>query len=412
MARGRWLFISYLTLNLVILIAVKQLTDLPIRLSNWEAKAEAFAAFTIPNDNFYPPGSSLLLVPFLWSGPDYFLAIVFYFLWASALYFAICNYLIKSPKLKRIALLGLSLNPYLLWLVVTSQDTIFELFLLLSVFALFLRGNYWLGFFPLYMLCLTRPAYWTLFIAIPLVILYLKKGVDQAKIRKWILVVPIVALIGTISLNSIAFGSTALAGESGVTAHFSHNKYYYLSMPKFDMDYFLSKGGNMDADKVISGSTKFASVEDKELRAALISVIENPKSLLMNTVQKVDSYFFAVQKNPQLPGFYYLSEDQKSIVIQDERLTWSIILGNTLYFLYRILLLISVVVAITIYLTSLKRRLAPEYKNGFLLIAPYFLGVIPGVLFYTESRFKIVSELLLIPFVGLILNKYRESKVI
>ena len=410
--RNRWELISYLALNFILLLAVHSLTDLPIRLSNWEAKAEAFAHLTIPNDNFYPPGSSLLLIPFLWSGPDYFLAIAFYFLAASTLYFFICDFLVKRQQIKIVALLALSFNPYLLWLVETSQDTVFELFLLLSVAALLLRRNYWLSLMPLYLLCLTRPAYWTLLLLLPFLIRYISGKSAVKNRRSWFLAAPAIALMGTLTINTFAFGSSALATESGLTAHFSHNKYYYLSMPKFDMDFFLSQGGNMDPEKVLASSERFMSIKDKELRAALISIVENPKSVVMNTMQKVDSYFFAVQKNPQLSGFYYLSEDQKTIIIKDERLTWTLILGNALYFLYRSVLLIAVIVAITLYLTLVRRKVRAEDKNPLVLLSPYFVGVIPGVLYYTESRFKIVAELLLIPVVAWIFSKNKDAKAI
>jgi hypothetical protein len=36
---------------------------------------------------------------------------------------------------------------------------------------------------------------------------------------------------------------------------------------------------------------------------------------------------------------------------------------------------------------------------NWVLSLPYFFGFIPGILFYTETRFKIVSELLLVPLV-------------
>ena len=269
-ARKEMRLYGYLGFNFLILSVIHKLSDLPIRLGNWQIKAEAFSHLNIPKDNFYPPGSSLLLVPFLWSGPEYFLAIVFYFLAASAIYFSICENLIKSPKLRVICLLALSFNPYLLWLVETSQDTVFELFLLLPVAALWLRKNFWIFLLPLYLLCLTRPSYWALLIFIPILIRLINRNVFDTKLKKLFAIAPSIALISTLGLNSIVFGSSALAGESGLTAHFAHNKYYYLSMPKFDMDVFLSKGGNMDSDKVIQNSSRFAFVEDRELRAAQI----------------------------------------------------------------------------------------------------------------------------------------------
>jgi hypothetical protein len=40
------------------------------------------------------------------------------------------------------------------------------------------------------------------------------------------------------------------------------------------------------------------------------------------------------------------------------------------------------------------------------------VGVIPGVLYYTESRFKIVAELLLVPVVAWIFSKNKDAKAI
>jgi hypothetical protein len=181
-------------------------------------------------------------------------------------------------------------------------------------------------------------------------------------------------------------------------------------MPKFDMDVFLSTGGNMDPKSVIKGNAKFPNLKDEHLRAALISIVENPKSVVLNSMQKLDSYLFAVQKNPQLPGEYYLAPDKKSIIIGDERLSWTLILGNLAYFLYRAILLISLISAATLYFSSSTLRKHFGRSSSLLLALPYISGLIPGLLFYTESRFKIVSELLLVPLVLMIFNEYRKLR--
>ena len=50
--------------------------------------------------------------------------------------------------------------------------------------------------------------------------------------------------------NLYSYGSSSLAGESGITTEFSYNKFLYLALPKFDMDVFLST----NSKDVISGS--------------------------------------------------------------------------------------------------------------------------------------------------------------
>lgn len=394
--------------NFLAIFIVNRVSDLPVLVGNWEAKATALAHLHFPGENFYPPGSALLLAPFLWVKPHYEIVVFFYFVLASIIYFLICETLISRTTYRVIALGALTLNPYLLWTCNSGQDTVFELFLLLSFAALVISKRNGLALFPLYLLCLTRPAYWTLLLIFPLLLYIRARKVQSEKPKAVFVVSPILALLLTMGINIVAFGQPNLAAESGLTLHFSHNKYYYLSMPKFDMDVFLSKGGNMEPETVLKDSNKFKSIRDEELRAALVSIADNPKSLFMNTLQKIDSYFFAVQKVPQLPGSYYLSRDQKTIVIENDRLTWPLMLGNAAYFIYRSLLLVFGLFAMALFVIAIRRqRIALPTNSGFLLL-PYLAGAIPGLVYYTESRFKIVSELLLVPLIVLIFDKYRE----
>ena len=402
--------VLYASLNLLMILIVNRVSDLPVWVKNWETKALQIASLQLPTDNFYPPGSAILLVPFLWNKPNYTLAILFYFTSASVMYYLICKSLRLNKGLHYIALAAFTFNPYLLWLVNSSQDTVFELFLLLSGFALIQRKSVIWSLFPLYLLCLTRPAYWVFLLLLPLAVELVSKP-KKIKIRTFakLISLPMLFLVTTFALNQITFGTPSLARESGLTAHFSHNKFYYLSMPKFDMDVFLSTGGNMDLNEQILSDPRFSKVKDPHLKTALISIANNPKSFALNTLQKVDSYFFAIQKTPQLPGEYYLSRDQKEIVIGDERLSWMLILGNFTYFFYRAFLVIFFIVALTILCIEKDLRIKMKRQGTLIFALPFVCGAIPGVMFYTESRFKIVSELLLVPLIVKVFTEYRSS---
>lgn len=197
--------------------------------------------------------------------------------------------------------------------------------------------------------------------------------------------------------NLYAYGTSSFAGESGITAYFSYNKYLYLSLPKFDMDVFLSTKGHVE-DFGAHSSTEYTKM-------AIQSIRDNPKEVLLASMQKFDAYIFDVQKVPYFPGEYYLSEDAKSIVIGDERLTWSILLGNLMYEIYRSLLLVGWFTSIGALFVYRKLKIRRDFGFSlWLLPLPWILGFIPGLLFYTETRFKIVSELLLIPFICLVLS--------
>jgi hypothetical protein len=399
--------IVYAALNLFIIFVVNKLSDLPVWVGNWESKSNLLVSFKLPIDNFYPPGGAILLSPFLRFGPNYEIVVYFYFTISSIVYYAICKKIIHNKMFFYLALSGLTFNPYLLWLVNSSQDTVFELFLLLAGFALLISRRFILSFFPLYLLCLTRPAYWPGFLIIPMVVYFLKlKNNKEVPTSKKKASIPLVMLLTTILINQFSFGNPSLAGEAGVTAHFGHNKNWYLAMPKFDSDVFLAKGGNMDATKVLQNSDKFKNVKDLELRAALVSIYENPKSLALNTLQKIDTYFFAFQKNPQLSGEYYLSEDQKSIVIGPNRDSWVLIFGSFAYFLYRAMLFISIIVALTLLATTPGLRKKVMAQPLVLFCVPYLMGSIAAILFFTEARYKIVSELLLSLMIVSIFDKY------
>ena len=402
---------AYGLINLFTIFTVNQLSDLPVWIGNWESKAILLTSFQNPQSNFYPPGGAILLSPFLWLKPNYEIAVFFYFTFASVLYFLICNKIIKNKIFLTLALSALTLNPYLLWLANSSQDTVFELFLIMCGFSLLLAKRFFLFQLPLYLLCLTRPAYWPGFLVLPILMYFFYiKTKNNLRISSKLIFAPIFFLACTFGINQAVFNSPALADEAGMTAHFGHNKNWYLAMPKFDSDVFLSTDGNMKTEKITNGSNKFLQVKNQEFRAALIYITENPKSVVLNTMQKLDTYFFAVQKNPQLSGEYYLAEDQKSIIIGENRDSWVLIFGSLVYFIYRSLFLILLIASITILVVLPRIRQGLIHQPQFLMFVPYLFGSISAILFFTETRYKIVSELILVPLVFSIIDSYKLSK--
>lgn len=407
----RYRLLIYGLINLFVIVSVNSLSDLPTTVGNWESKAKLLASFQMPVDNFYPPGGAILLIPFLLFKSNFDLAVFFYFTLSSIIYYLICSRVIKNSRYFYVALLGFTFNPYLLWLVNSSQDLVFELFLILSAFALLLAGKHFLAYLPFYLLCLTRPQYWPSFLIMPLIATYLNFKFKRAEVlSKKLIAIPFIFLLMTLSINQIVFKTPAVAGEAGMTAHFGHNKFWYLSMPKFDSDVFLSTGGNMDTSKLLSTSDKFNQIKDDEFRAALINISESPKSLFLNTLQKVDTYFFAVQKNPQLSGQFYLSADQKSIVIGPNRDSWTLIFGSWIFFIQRSLLLIFSIAALTLVVVfkQLRKTLLVHPVSYFCL--PYIFGSIAAVVYSTETRLKIVSELLLIPLIIFIFDRFKYQR--
>ena len=384
----------YVFFCLTLLHITSYFLDLPPLIGNWEDKSWSILNFAL-NDNYYPPGASLALIPFLWSGPNFWLAIYFYYAVSAVIYFKICNY-VDLGRGKIVALAALPLNFYLTWLCLTSADQVVELMFLLLLGYSAIKSKFFLSLIYGFLLCFTRPSYWPAYI---LIIYFIAKSSpkEQKYNDNWVKKgAAIWVLFGVLTFNQLVFNSINLATSSSDTLFYSHQKYHYLTLPKFDMDVFLENGASTDPIKVTKESDKFNFIDDLKLRAVMISIFENPQRFVFSEIQKFDSHFFTIQKVPNLPGNYQLSSDENSIKINNERLTWPLTFGYLLYAIYRAIwmLFFAIVILWISLLAWNKLRLKPFEKY---LPLPYLLGVIPGLIFYSETRFKICSELLLVP---------------
>ena len=64
-----WILIAILSL-----VFVKNISDLPLGVTSWIPKAQEIASGKIPSSNFYPAGSSLMILPFILLKIDLFYA--------------------------------------------------------------------------------------------------------------------------------------------------------------------------------------------------------------------------------------------------------------------------------------------------------------------------------------------------
>jgi hypothetical protein len=384
----------YLFFCLSLLHVTSYFLDLPLIISNWETKSLSILNFTL-SDNYYPPGASLALIPFLWNGPDYWLAIYFYYAVSVVIYFKICNYM-KLGKGKSVALAALPLNFYLTWLCLTSADQVVELMLLMLLGYSAIKSKFYSSLIFGFLLCFTRPSYWPAYILI--VYLLGKNASKKQKFNSnWLKKgAAIWVLFGVLSFNQVVFNSISLASSSSDTFFYSHQKFHYLALSKFDMDVFLENGVSTDPIEVNKESAKFNFIDDIKVRAAIVSIFENPQRFIFSEIQKLDSHFFTIQKVPNLPGNYQLSSDENSIKIGNERLTWPLTLGYLFYALYRaIWMLLFALILVWISLLIWNKLRLNSYEK--YLPIPYLFGIIPGLIYYSETRFKICTELLLIP---------------
>ena len=396
-----WKICTFLLLLGIELALIHQASDLQVSIGNWIPKAEQLASFQVPTDNFYGPGAAILLTPFLWLTDRLFLVVLFYFLVGTIAYWKLTS-LISNNTGRIIARAALPLNFYLLWLINSSQDTVFEYCLLLWSIYFLIRKQY-LSFSAItFLLSLTRAGYWTFFLGTSL-LLFLFDWIRRKEINfKKLIAIPL--LVVTSLFNYMNFGSPSPALEGGMTAYFSYSKYHYLALPKMDMDIFLSGPKGIFTEKYGVNSenhTSGAQANSELQKAALDSALANKKETLLGWMQKVDSYVFDVQKVPHLPGRYVLDIENKVIKIENERLSWPLVIGNFLFFIYRALLICagSLALGMVLFQKLVIGKVDKFTSSNWALSLPYVFGFVPGVLFYTETRFKIVSELLLVPLV-------------
>jgi hypothetical protein len=393
-------FLALYTIGLLGELAlIHSVSDLPSTLGNWIEKSRVIAGLGIPQDNFYGPGSAILLIPFLPVEENLFLANLFYFALGTIGFWKLTGY-IPNKIWRAVCLLALPTNFYLVWLVNSSQDTVFEFSLLMWASLFLMRKRYVLFSALTFLLCLSRSGYWIFFLGTSVGMFFWGKYKRNELSWKKLIAVPLLAL--TSIFNFANYDSPSPALEGGLALYFSYTKYHYLSLPKMDMDVFLSGPNGPFSEK---NGPKFpegiSQAEENSIyaRAGLDSLTTHKKETVLGWMQKFDSYFFDVQKIPHLPGAYVLNQDKKIIEIQEERLTWPLVLGNSSYLLWRTLLVLGALIAAGILLGSKMAGTALGRVKLWPLALPYIFGVVPGLVIYTETRFKIVSELLLVPLI-------------
>ena len=374
-----------------------QLNTLPaVAGTNWVDKALAILNFNAPADNYYPPGSALLITPFV-HFPNVSLLSTFF--WANIgfiFYFLICRF-IMNRLWNFVALFTLLINVYLFWNFKSSQDTVFEFaFVMISLYFL-IRKNWHIAFLSLFLLFQIRSGYLLLFILVLGILLIKRKYIGLNK-RTFIL--PVFLLLLSAFFNQFVYGVVSPSNTSGQTIYFGQNKYFYLGHPNFDIDTFLSKEGHMTPEGFTNEElwdNNLKKIDDIFLAEALRDIRNNPQVLIQNTLIKIDNLFFNLQKVPNLPGQHWLSNDANSIVVDRYALDLKYALGNLIYFLYRVTSVLLIIYALSIYFYFRRFINKGDYLYSFWLLLPFISWVPLCLIFYEDTRFRIVPEILFIP---------------
>lgn len=395
-------FYPYLfSLSVVLeLFLVDRISDLQPSLGNWESKAIQIANLQVPDDNFYGPGSALMLLPFLWVGGDFFEVNLFYCAIGSLFYWKITE-LIGNGVLRIVARVALPSNVYLIWLLHSSQDTVFEFSLLtISVYSL-IKKNYILFLISTFLLSESRSQYWLYFLVAGLLL--------TLRYKKIKFTAPFVFLIFTSGFNLVHYASASPALEAGVTFELAYSRGYYLAHPKFDVDVFLDGPQGPLVSSSSSAPTNLTPAEENNyyLKVAKNEALSHPEETVLGFMQKLDSVFFITQKVPNLPGAYKLDTENQTIIIEADRINTYIVAGSLVQQVWRILFLTGGLVSVGIWIV-LRKLKRVDFKELVWFLVPWASSAVSGILIYSETRFKIVSEMLLVPCIVLVLDKYQS----
>jgi hypothetical protein len=398
-------------ISVIELLLINEMSDLRPHLGNWAYKATEILNFNAPSDNLYGPGSALLLIPFIWSGPPFFVANIFY-LFVGTVYFCKISQKIDNRKFRYSSYLSLILNPYFFWLCHSSQDTVFE-FALLMLSLYFIINNKFI-FFCLFAFLLseTRSQYWVFFLATTIVKIFLSIK-KKSKVKK-VYVLPVVLLFTVMGFNQYTYDSPSITLYSGETLELGQSRYFYIAHPKFDADFMLDLADTSGNYRRTKAPEYFSPAEKNDFytKQAFLSMRDYPKQAILNLMQKVDSIIFISQKVPNAPGYFKLNQDGNQIQIVDERLSWSLVLGLLLYQFWRGCMFILFISTLAILFYNIKWNKFRLQFNDFWLLLPWVSTIPVIVLFYMETRYKLVPEMLLPVFSLLIMSTIVKHKIV
>ena len=387
-------FITWITAMVAVLIFAHTSNNNPQTIGKWIPAAKRILNFDAPLDNWYGPTAALLMAPFSFlSINKLFLITLFYFILGSVFYYKLVTVFLTDKKLNFIGLTFPFLNLYLFRLIDSSPDTVFEYFILTLLMWALIKRHYILFLVAGILLSELRSGYWLLTLVLAILI-FLKNKDGKGKIC--LLVFPSLLTILLINLN--LYGIFAPASEGARTAYFSNNKYAYLLESSYQIDHFFDG---------VNGPMQVYCKTDKQCNESLIKDIKsNLPETVFSIMNKIDTYFFSVQKVPRLPGWYELDSTNSRILIGESNVNWVTALASSAYFIYKSILHLSLIMILGLYLFYFRKKERNLITLNWLFM-PWLIGAVPAVLFFAESRVWIVSELLLVPF---ILQTFQISK--
>lgn len=288
---------------LVLFIIVFFINPLPNGLKT--SVNTAWLHFSFPDSNWRSYGASLVLLPFGTTTVGLNIALFVFFIGGLLFYYLICAELLKA-KFLAIGLWTLPFNTYLFWSYKSQQELVLEWFFLLGAIYFLLEKSFIISSFFCFLASFVRPAniVLSLFIVFIIVISIKAKVIFTSLLIIWL------------TVNSIVYGTFSPALQASYTMNYGWNRAYSITLPLADIDASYTKFDPLNS-KVID------STSDEKLRAqkyydqALGFIRENPAQSVAILTSKIDSWFFTIQRVPNLKNSFSTSADGLSLKLNE-----------------------------------------------------------------------------------------------
>lgn len=163
----------------------------------------------------------------------------------------------------------------------------------------------------------------------------------------------------------------------------------------------------MNTKVINQESASFTYIKNENLRAELISIKENPREIILATGEKINSHFFYSKSAKFAWGVsyfcwckYYCSWRREGLLAASHRRYSLSTISHDLDPPFYICMQLR---------NNLQKRCSTNKKTETRLIIPFFVRIIPTLMFYVETRQKICSELTAVPIILKILSKSKRS---
>lgn len=366
---------------------------------------------SLPNTAFYPPFVIFLIMglkgvglktvnPWVFNG--------FFFLAGTLLLYGFCLKLFSRRASLLVVAFAL-LNPLLAWYAMTSKDTAVEyLFSILQMFSLFLfiqesertKSKWLLVIFVVSSCCsfLTRITGVFTMAALVVMAFLLVKEREKKKLMAIAAAACVSGVLLFMGYNKFTVGQFTLATNGGYNLYLGNHPLYIQGHPHYDIDVFMHDP--LDTCGSADASTRSEMSSDACYRQQGIRFIRaDPKGFVYRLLVKTVWHWFNLEKIPNFTQSATLTSAD-TITFGPVSLAYGLV-----YMAYKIIYLPLLMLG----LYGLWRG-DIEKKYG-LFLAP-LLGLWPVVvLTFPDTRFKVVAEILAIPFLWVSFQRMGKRRV-